>query len=197
MVTTTIDGAVKTVVPFRVCDLGGWTDTWFSKTGNVLNLGVLCRYFGSNGPYRGIRVVVSSKTVPQKESHVAIEAADPWFDQRIPVALLSDREITGTNLLLAGISLIDRRRLEGHITEIDVASIFPPGGSVGTSASVNVGTIAALNAHYQCGLTKQDIAQTAWRRNGGHARPIRHSGSVFGGFRLRRQCHFDFQVSPH
>jgi D-glycero-alpha-D-manno-heptose-7-phosphate kinase len=163
MITTTINGGVKTIVPFRVCDLGGWTDTWFSKTGNVLNLGVLCRYFGANGPYRGIRVVVSSKPVPQQDSHIAIEAADPWFDQQIPVSLLSDGDIVGKNLLLAGISLIDRRRLEGHVTEIDIASIFPPGGSVGTSASVNVGTIAALNAHYECGMTKQELAQTAWR----------------------------------
>jgi D-glycero-alpha-D-manno-heptose-7-phosphate kinase len=80
---------------------------------------------------------------------------------RLP--LLSDADVVGKNLLLAGISLLDRRYLEGHLTEIDIASIFPPGGSVGTSASVNVGTIAALNSHYGCGMTQQDIAQAAWR----------------------------------
>jgi D-glycero-alpha-D-manno-heptose-7-phosphate kinase len=163
MVTTTIAGAVKTIVPFRVCDLGGWTDTWFSNTGNVLNLGVLCRYFGTNGPYRGIRVVVAGTPVRRKDSQIAIEAADPWFDQQVPVAMLSDKEVVSSNLLLAGVSLIDRERLEGQLTEISIASVFPPGGSVGTSASVNVGTISALNAHCNCGMTKDEIAQTAWR----------------------------------
>ncbi|MCE5268408.1 MAG: hypothetical protein LLG00_11030 [Planctomycetaceae bacterium] len=163
MATNAISGGVKAIVPFRVCDLGGWTDTWFSNTGSVLNLGVFCRYFGANGPYRGIRVIVSSKVVAQKDSGIAIEAADPLFDQQIPITSLSDKDIISRNLLLAGISLLDRKCLRGRVTEIDIASVFPPGGSVGTSASVNVGTIAALNGYYGCGLTRDQIAQTAWR----------------------------------
>ncbi|MEN6459683.1 MAG: hypothetical protein ABFC63_12220 [Thermoguttaceae bacterium] len=163
MATTAIHGGVKTVVPFRVCDLGGWTDTWFSNSGNVLNLGVLCRYFGANGPYRGIRVIISGKKVPPSESRIAIEAADPLFDQQILVAQLDDADTVSKNLLLAGISLIDRKCLHGHVTQIDISSVFPPGGSVGTSASVNVGTIAALNAYYDCRMTPNQIAQTAWR----------------------------------
>ena len=31
---------INSVAPIRVCDLGGWTDTWFAKHGAVLNLGV-------------------------------------------------------------------------------------------------------------------------------------------------------------
>ena len=36
------DGAVKIAVsaPVRVCDLGGWTDTWFGGPGRVLNVAV-------------------------------------------------------------------------------------------------------------------------------------------------------------
>ena len=31
---------VNSVAPIRVCDLGGWTDTWFAEHGTVLNIGV-------------------------------------------------------------------------------------------------------------------------------------------------------------
>jgi D-glycero-alpha-D-manno-heptose-7-phosphate kinase len=31
---------VNSVAPIRVCDLGGWTDTWFAGHGKVLNVGV-------------------------------------------------------------------------------------------------------------------------------------------------------------
>ena len=29
---------INAVAPIRICDLGGWTDTWFSETGNILNI---------------------------------------------------------------------------------------------------------------------------------------------------------------
>ena len=29
---------VNSVAPIRICDLGGWTDTWFAEHGRVLNI---------------------------------------------------------------------------------------------------------------------------------------------------------------
>ena len=31
---------INSVAPIRICDLGGWTDTWFAKHGLVLNIAV-------------------------------------------------------------------------------------------------------------------------------------------------------------
>ena len=31
---------VKAMAPARVCDFGGWTDTWFAKHGRVMNIAV-------------------------------------------------------------------------------------------------------------------------------------------------------------
>lgn len=31
---------VDAAAPIRVCDLGGWTDTWFAGTGRILNIAV-------------------------------------------------------------------------------------------------------------------------------------------------------------
>jgi D-glycero-alpha-D-manno-heptose-7-phosphate kinase len=34
---------VNAVAPIRICDNGGWTDTWFAGHGKVFNIGV-CPY---------------------------------------------------------------------------------------------------------------------------------------------------------
>ena len=31
---------INAVAPIRICDLGGWSDTWFARRGCVLNMGV-------------------------------------------------------------------------------------------------------------------------------------------------------------
>ena len=31
---------INSVAPIRICDNGGWTDTWFAKYGKIFNLGV-------------------------------------------------------------------------------------------------------------------------------------------------------------
>ena len=31
---------INGVAPIRICDNGGWTDTWFAKTGKIFNIGV-------------------------------------------------------------------------------------------------------------------------------------------------------------
>ena len=31
---------INSVAPIRICDNGGWTDTWFAKYGKIFNIGV-------------------------------------------------------------------------------------------------------------------------------------------------------------
>ncbi len=31
---------INCTVPIRICDIGGWTDTWFARHGRVLNIAV-------------------------------------------------------------------------------------------------------------------------------------------------------------
>ena len=31
---------INSVAPIRVCDNGGWTDTWFAEYGKIFNIGV-------------------------------------------------------------------------------------------------------------------------------------------------------------
>ena len=32
---------INSVAPIRICDNGGWTDTWFAEYGAIFNIGVL------------------------------------------------------------------------------------------------------------------------------------------------------------
>src|ERR1044071_9730156 len=31
---------INSVAPIRICDIGGWTDTWFAEHGKIFNIGV-------------------------------------------------------------------------------------------------------------------------------------------------------------
>ena len=34
---------INSIAPIRICDNGGWTDTWFAEHGQIFNIGV-CPY---------------------------------------------------------------------------------------------------------------------------------------------------------
>ena len=38
--TNAPDRIINATAPIRICDLGGWSDTWFAGRGTVLNIGV-------------------------------------------------------------------------------------------------------------------------------------------------------------
>ena len=31
---------INSLAPIRICDMGGWTDTWFAQHGSVFNIAV-------------------------------------------------------------------------------------------------------------------------------------------------------------
>ena len=59
---------VNSVAPIRICDLGGWTDTWFAKYGKVLNIGVY--------PYVECQMVVTDAASGEGEAY-GIDAGVP------------------------------------------------------------------------------------------------------------------------
>lgn len=112
-------------VPVRVCDVGGWTDTWFAGHGRVCSLAV------------GPAVTVSIRATAG-DGDVRIHAAD--FGERFSLA-----ETPPNHRLLAEAVLEAEPRPDLDL-ELDITSAVPPGASVGTSAAVCVGVIAAVDA---------------------------------------------------
>ena len=41
---------INSVAPIRICDNGGWTDTWFAEHGKIFNIGVY--------PYAEVQIAV-------------------------------------------------------------------------------------------------------------------------------------------
>lgn len=133
--------------PVRVCDIGGWTDTWFAGHGAVFNIAVT--------PY----VKVTINTGPQDR------------DDRLTLTLtnynesytLNPEEIRYTRhpLIEAGIDIMEIP--SGMNLDIEIGSDVPSGASVGTSAAVCVALIGALDALTPGRMSPPEIAATAHR----------------------------------
>src|SRR5436190_11741922 len=55
---------IKCTAPIRICDLGGWTDTWFSGTGKILNFAV----------FPSVEVTVITRPKRAREPQITIHA---------------------------------------------------------------------------------------------------------------------------
>ena len=68
---------INAVAPIRICDLGGWTDTWFAGHGVVLNMGVYpyvqCQLTTREAESGGGRVTIHAENYGQR---YAVDPAD-------------------------------------------------------------------------------------------------------------------------
>ncbi|MBU4175878.1 MAG: GHMP kinase [Actinobacteria bacterium] len=124
-------GVIFSRAPVRINDLGGWTDTWFSGTGNVLSTavspGTTCRLsFTRPRPPVRKRFTLDVKNFNDRYS----------FDPDDPPP--------GRHPLLeAAVASMDMP--PGMAVEASISSGMPPGCGTGTSASVVVALIGALD----------------------------------------------------
>lgn len=135
---------INAVAPIRVCDLGGWTDTWFAEYGRVLNIGVY--------PYVQCQMIVSDTGHGKVTIH-----AENYGDRYTidPAEIVYDRH----PLLEAAIDAMDVPRT-GDI-EVNLFSSVPAGSSTGTSAAVSVALIGALDALTPGRMTPGEVAAKA------------------------------------
>ncbi|MHA1681225.1 MAG: GHMP family kinase ATP-binding protein [Promethearchaeota archaeon] len=113
--------------PVRVCDMGGWTDTWFCNQGAVFNFCV--------DLYSYVRIV------PRKNGGT-IKIISENLDLSTEIKQFRKIEYDGTlDLLKAAI-----KRMDIKIgMEIFARSDAPPGCGTGTSASIAVALLSALS----------------------------------------------------
>ena len=138
---------INSVAPIRICDLGGWTDTWFAKHGTVLNLGVY--------PY--VQCQMTVKPATQRKSRFTIHAENYGDRYSInPNAV----ELTGKHPLLdACVAAMDVP--DNVDIEVNLYSSVPGGSSTGTSAAITVALIGALNVFSKGRMTPYEIARKA------------------------------------
>ncbi len=114
--------------PIRVCDNGGWTDTWFAKRGRIFNIAV--------SPFAEVQIDVHPRAVREHEVEVFAEN----FGERF----VHSDNWSHHPLIEAAVTRIGAPA--GCALNICLFSEAPPGASTGTSAAVSVALLAALHA---------------------------------------------------
>lgn len=140
-------GIVEALAPIRICDSGGWTDTWFAGHGKVFNLGVL----------PGVEVRIHVHPIGTSSHRVVLDAED--FGDRYG---FEPGSAPGRHRLLE--ATVEEIGLpDGCSVDIRISSPVPPGCSTGTSAAVTVALVGALDALRPTHRTRRQIAATAHR----------------------------------
>jgi D-glycero-alpha-D-manno-heptose-7-phosphate kinase len=137
---------INSVAPIRICDNGGWTDTWFAGYGKVFNIGVY--------PYVEVQIEVFPREA--QEDRIVLYAEN--YGERYVVR----PEVPGWDrhpLLEAAIEYM-------HIPEnvslqISIYSEAPAGCSTGTSAAVSVALLGALDVLTPGRMTPHEVAYAA------------------------------------
>lgn len=128
----TIGRQVRATAPVRVADVGGWTDTWFGSPGRVCHLAV------------GPGVEVTARLVERDPAGpVRLVAPDLGVDQVVGLDPSSEASLL-EHAIAAGLEGVELPDDLG--VEVVVRSAVPAGASLGTSASVVVALLGALDA---------------------------------------------------
>jgi D-glycero-alpha-D-manno-heptose-7-phosphate kinase len=137
---------INAVAPIRICDLGGWTDTWFAEHGRILNIGVY--------PYVEVQIeVCPAGAIPDR---IVIYAEN--YGERYALQL-EGGAYSRHPLLEAAIEFM---AVPTDIAiQVTIYSEAPPGASTGTSAAVAVALIGGLDRLTPGRLTPHEVAYRA------------------------------------
>jgi D-glycero-alpha-D-manno-heptose-7-phosphate kinase len=135
--------SVLSRAPVRICDIGGWTDTWFyKKNGAVFNFSI--------DLYSNVKLIENNT----KKINIFSEN----LDLSTQITNYDKIEYDGTLDLLK--AAIKRMEIKSGL-DIYVRTDAPPGCGTGTSASVAVALISALAHYSDKPLKKYEIAELA------------------------------------
>lgn len=125
---------IHSQAPMRICDLGGWTDTWFAQFGQVLHIAV--------APYAQVQLAVYPRQVRHQPVEVFAENFAERFNVQLGLEPTAYRQAQHP-LLQATIASIGVP--QDLAVEITIYSETPSGASTGTSSAVCVALAAALD----------------------------------------------------
>ena len=133
---------IESIAGNRVCDFGGWTDTWFAKSGAVLNFAVDLY----------ARVTIRTRERPG----ITLFAQD--YQDQIEIDDISNIDYDSKHaLLLAALKIMN---IQQGI-DVFISSDVPAGCGTGSSAAISVAMIKALSIlNGQC-LVAHEVAKLA------------------------------------
>jgi D-glycero-alpha-D-manno-heptose-7-phosphate kinase len=134
---------IEATAPIRICDIGGWTDTWFGGPGRVLNLAVT----------PGVEVSIRATAGPDP---VVLDVET--FGDRYRIVPGASR-VARHPLLEAAIDALPPP--ENRPVGVRVRCAVPAGCGTGTSAAVAVALLGGLAAVRSEQLAASDVAYSA------------------------------------
>ncbi|MCS6847391.1 MAG: GHMP kinase [Anaerolineae bacterium] len=136
---------INAVAPIRICDNGGWTDTWFAGHGKIFNIGVY--------PYIEVQVEVFPPDAQAERIVVYAENYGERFTVTPGVRWQAHPLIEAA---------IERMGVPDDVAiRVAIYSEAPAGASTGTSASVAVALIGALDRLTPGRMTPHEVAYAA------------------------------------
>jgi D-glycero-alpha-D-manno-heptose-7-phosphate kinase len=139
---------INAVAPIRICDNGGWTDTWFAGQGAIFNIGVY--------PYVEVQVAVYERAA--RPDPITLHAEN--YGERF--AVVPGQPGQARHALLEA-TIAEMAPQQQLALEITIYSEAPAGASTGTSAAVTVALIGALDALTPGRMTAHEVAYRAHR----------------------------------
>jgi len=137
---------INSVAPIRICDNGGWTDTWFAGHGRIFNIAVY--------PYAEVQIEVYP--YGGQRGRVFIHAEN--YGERYLRHLR--KETWDRHPLLE--AAIERMGVPDNVAvEVTIYSEAPAGASTGTSAAITVALIGALDCLTPGRLSPHEVAYVA------------------------------------
>jgi D-glycero-alpha-D-manno-heptose-7-phosphate kinase len=139
---------INAAAPIRICDNGGWTDTWFAGYGKIFNIAV--------APSVEVQICVYPRT--ERSDQIILHAQN--YGERYAVQL---GRVGHPRHALLEATIAEGAPPNDLALEIHIASAIPAGASTGTSAAVTVALLGALDALTPGRLTPHELAYQAHR----------------------------------
>jgi len=137
---------INSSAPTRICDNGGWTDTWFAQYGAVFNIAV--------SP--AVEVQLSVFSEDSNSAPFTINAQN--YNERYSIE--QPKGTYGKHPLIEAVfDCVPAPK--GQALELSIFSEAPAGCSTGTSASVTVAVIGALDCLTPGRLNRHEVAAAA------------------------------------
>jgi D-glycero-alpha-D-manno-heptose-7-phosphate kinase len=138
---------INSVAPIRICDNGGWTDTWFAGHGQIFNIAVY--------PSVGVQVAVYPRA--ERPERIVIIAEN--YGERYA----AHPELGWDRHPLLEACIHSMQVPDDLAFEVRLYSEAPAGASTGTSAAVSVALIGALDRLTPGRMTPHEVALAAHR----------------------------------
>jgi D-glycero-alpha-D-manno-heptose-7-phosphate kinase len=138
---------INSSAPIRICDNGGWTDTWFAGHGKIFNIGV----------HPSAEVQIEAHPCHPGERDRIVIYAENYGERHV---LNSEQGAWDRHPLLE--AAIERMKVPRDLAiRVNIFSEAPAGASTGTSAAVTVALVGALDRLTPGRLTPHEAAYTA------------------------------------